>query len=63
MIYDDVFTHLDLEKLQSQLSKALKDSMRGQKASIVISKPLPKQTTQIKVCTLKDADLCAAKGG
>ena len=53
---------IEFDRLQIQLSKALKDSMRGQKACCVISKPLPKQTAQVKICTLKDADLAAAAG-
>ena len=53
---------IEFDRLQTQLSKALKDSMRGQKACCVISKPLPKQTAQVKICTLKDADLAAAAG-
>lgn len=36
--------------------------MRGQKAGIVISKPIQKQLSQVKVCTLKDAEMLAANG-
>ena len=55
----------DYEKMQNQLSKAVKDSTRGQKdkQGITISKPLPKQTSQKeqkKAATVKDAEMLAS---
>ena len=38
----------------------MKDSIRGQKSTVVISKPLQKQLTQTKAPSLKDAELEAA---
>jgi hypothetical protein len=53
----------DYEKLQTQLEKLVKDSQRGSKAVITISKPLQKNLSQVKApqATLKDAELCAAR--
>ena len=55
----------DYEKMQNQLTKAIKDSTRGQKEKqgITISKPLPKQTSQKeqkKAVTVKDAEMLAS---
>lgn len=53
----------DYEKLQGQLAKMVKDSSRGQKSVIVITKPLPKNfQEQVKTLeTLKDVELDAAR--
>lgn len=52
----------DYEKLQGQLEKVVRDSMRGNKAAIVISKPLQKNSSQVRTSgTLVDAELIAAK--
>jgi hypothetical protein len=52
----------DYEKLQGQLDKVVRDSMRGNKAVIVVSKPLQKNSSQVKAAgTLLDAELIAAK--
>lgn len=52
----------DYEKLQSQLDKVVRDSLRGNKSVITVSKPLQKNSSQIKATgTLLDAELIAAK--
>ena len=52
----------DYEKLQGQLDKVVRDSMRGNKAAIIVSKPLQKNSSQTKITgTLIDAELTAAK--
>lgn len=52
----------DYEKLQGQLDKVVRDSMRGNKAVIIVSKPLQKNSSQTKTTgTLIDAELTAAK--
>eukprot|EP01041_Mallomonas_annulata_P000565 gene565-1090_t len=50
----------DYDKLQQQLSKLVKDSQRQQKAFITLSKPLPRSSSQVRVTTIKDAELLAA---
>ena len=52
----------DYEKLQGQLDKVVRDSMRGNKSTIIVSKPLQKNSSQVKTNgTLLDAELIAAK--
>ena len=52
----------DYEKLQSQLDKVVRDSLRGNKSVNTVSKPLQKNSSQIKATgTLLDAELIAAK--
>lgn len=52
----------DYEKLRGQLEKVVRDSMRGNKAAIVVSKPLQKNSSQVRTNgTLLDAELIAAK--
>ena len=52
----------DYEKLQGQLDKLVRDSQRGNKAVITVSKPLQKNSSQQKSAgTLLDAELTAAK--
>lgn len=52
----------DYEKLQGQLDKVVRDSMRGNKSAIIVSKPLQKNSSQVKTNgTLLDAELIAAK--
>lgn len=52
----------DYEKLQLQLDKVIKDSQRGNKSMITISKPLKKNSSQVKAPgTLVDAEMTAAK--
>lgn len=53
----------DYEKLQGQLAKMVKDSSRGQKSVIVITKPLPKnfQEKLKPAVTLKDVELADAR--
>ena len=55
----------DYEKMQNQLSKAIRDGTRGQKEKqgITISKPLPKKTSQKEqkeAVTVKDAEMIAS---
>jgi hypothetical protein len=54
----------DFDKLQSQLSKTIKDLSRGQKCFMTISIPLKKNLSQ-ETCassnTLRDAEISAAK--
>lgn len=56
----------EYDKLQLQLAKLVKDSQRGQKPAITLTKPLPKNLTdQSKIApappTLKDMELADAK--
>ena len=43
------------------MSKQVKDTRRGQKGVIEISKPLAKQLTQTKAYTIKDAEIVACE--
>jgi hypothetical protein len=57
----------EFEKLQTLLQKQVKDSMRGQKVGVVISKPIQKNSSQTKqvsagAAVLKDAELKALTG-
>jgi predicted nuclease with TOPRIM domain len=56
----------EYDKLQIQLAKLVKDSQRGQKSVITLTKPLPKNLTDpSKIAppapTLKDMELAEAK--
>ena len=53
----------DYDRLQNQLAKMVKDSQRGQKSVIVLTKPLPKkhQESLTNITTLKDAELSEAR--
>jgi hypothetical protein len=57
----------EFEKLQTLLQKQVKDSMRGQKVGVVVSKPIQKNSSQTKqvsagAAVLKDAELKALTG-
>ena len=56
----------EFEKLQGLLQKQIKDSMRGQKMGVVMSKPIPKNSSQVKSAPgaylLRDAELAAVNG-
>ena len=51
----------DYDKLQLQMAKIVKDSQRGQKAVITISKPLPKYENAKPPATLKDLEVTQAQ--
>ena len=51
----------DYERLQQQLAKVVKDSQRQQKSVITLSKPLPRNSSQVKPTTLRDAELISAQ--
>lgn len=56
----------EFEKLQGHLQKQVKDSLRGQKIGVVMSKPAPKNSSQVKSAPgaylLRDAELAAVNG-
>lgn len=48
----------DYEKLQGQLDKVVRDSLRGNKAVIVVSKPLQKNSSQVNTSKWIPVNIC-----